>query len=145
MLPIMTNRDVAPDSVLAKIKCSCKTTCVKRCSCKIFGINCTKNCRGCIDSCLNKPDVQDDDADEVLQMAYIFRNVVHLIFWYFVVLLNAYICIYTQICICLQEYMTSGYVSLSYYSYSVLRTSIYVQVLPYNETQPFFCLKIWGQ
>ena len=67
MLPSMTSLDVAPASVLDKIKCSCRTTCTKRCSCRNLGIDCTNNCTKCIYSCLNKPDVGDDPyLEEIL-------------------------------------------------------------------------------
>lgn len=61
MLPLMTELDVSPASVLAKIKCSCRTDCIKRCSCKNYGLDCSTNCRNCIHSCLNKPVVEEED------------------------------------------------------------------------------------
>ena len=61
LLPVMTKLPVAPDLVLSKIKCSCRSTCTKRCSCRNFSLDCTNNCRNCIHSCLNKPEVDDED------------------------------------------------------------------------------------
>ena len=61
MLPIMTTQDIAPAKVLEKIKCSCLTSCTKRCSCKIFGIECSNNCKNCTYSCLNRAPIDDDN------------------------------------------------------------------------------------
>ena len=45
MLPVMSNEAIAPKTVLEKISCGCKTGCKLRCSCRVFGTECTTNCK----------------------------------------------------------------------------------------------------
>ena len=63
MLPVMSTSLVAPKRVLDKISCGCKAGCLRRCSCRAFGIECNANCKKCIENCTNKVQ-HEDDFDE---------------------------------------------------------------------------------
>ena len=55
LLPIMTDKDLAPEYLLNIIRCSCKKDCsTARCSCRKHGLTCTQACGECRGtSCLN--------------------------------------------------------------------------------------------
>ena len=61
LIPIYTDRPVAPQSILLLISCGCKTGCKKRCSCRIAGIHCTAMCFTCMGhNCTNAPPINDN-------------------------------------------------------------------------------------
>ena len=48
LIPIMTDKDVAPKALLEVIRCSCKTGCsTMRCSCRRAGLDCFPGCGEC--------------------------------------------------------------------------------------------------
>jgi len=55
LIPIMTDRAVAPDDILNIIRCKCKSSCTSSlCSCKKNGLHCVTACANCHgNSCLN--------------------------------------------------------------------------------------------
>ena len=54
MLPSMGNEEVAPGTILNKIKWVCTTCCARRYFCRNLGFDCTSNCKKCIENCQNK-------------------------------------------------------------------------------------------
>ena len=60
LFPIMTNLDVAPESLLKVIRCRCKSTSQNQCgtnlcSCRKHGLKCVSTCGECFgESCENK-------------------------------------------------------------------------------------------
>ena len=65
MLPVMsTSSEVCPEAVLQKMKCGCKTGCAKRCTCRTLGIECSTNCKNCVDNCTNKSQVVTEVEDQ---------------------------------------------------------------------------------
>ena len=61
MLPVMsTSSVICPEAVLQKMKCGCKSGCCKRCSCRNLGIQCSSNCRNCVENCTNKVNLVED-------------------------------------------------------------------------------------
>lgn len=66
LVPIETDRPVAPEKVLKMISCGCKTGCGKACGCYKAGLECSILCTVCTGlNCRNARaiDVQDDDTD----------------------------------------------------------------------------------
>ena len=65
LLPVMTDKIVAPEKLLKMIHCNCTTSCsTRRCSCRGYGLSCTSACGSCqITSCENtlKFDFENDD------------------------------------------------------------------------------------
>ena len=65
LVPIETDRPVAPDQVLKRISCGCKVGCGKRCTCYKSGLECTLLCTVCNGhNCKNSPviDLESDDS-----------------------------------------------------------------------------------
>jgi len=65
LVPITTNKDAAPQSVLKKVSCKCAKGCRGSCSCRKLGMTCSNicfNCRG--QSCTN---CLKDDQEEFPQ------------------------------------------------------------------------------
>ena len=64
MLPIMTDRPPAPQSLLKIVRCSCRTDCrTARCSCRRHGLVCTDACLHRSDVCSNKIDLLLDNTE----------------------------------------------------------------------------------
>ena len=47
LVPLSTDRPVAPTSVLRIVSCGCKTGCRKTCGCRKAGLYCSSMCRYC--------------------------------------------------------------------------------------------------
>ena len=54
-IPVMTDRNAAPDNLLKVVHCNCTTGCsTQRCTCRQYGLPCTSACGQCqLDSCNN--------------------------------------------------------------------------------------------
>ena len=72
MTPILLEGDIAPNSLLRVIKCSCTTNCTRAsCSCRKYGLHCLSACKPCRGtSCANRGtetcDVDLMDSDKVI-------------------------------------------------------------------------------
>ncbi|CAK8688755.1 unnamed protein product [Clavelina lepadiformis] len=63
--PVMTDVAAAPEDVLKIIRCSCKGSCNRRCSCRKAGLTCTSSCKECCGmTCTNTTVVFDDELGE---------------------------------------------------------------------------------
>ena len=47
LVPVMTEKTVAPDNLLKMISCACKSGCRKNCGCRKLTISCTSMCTAC--------------------------------------------------------------------------------------------------
>ena len=69
--PITMTKAAAPEVLLKKLFCNCKTNCAA-CSCKKSGLHCTAACNCNSTSCHNSPPIEDDEEEvefnESLQM-----------------------------------------------------------------------------
>lgn len=66
LVPIQTNKDVAPLSLLKTISCACKKGCAGACSCRKAGLKCSSICKHCCgQQCENvMPPIVDDDEED---------------------------------------------------------------------------------
>ena len=65
LIPVLTDRPEAPQSVLRMVSCGCKTGCGKRCKCRQAGLACTPMCSSCIGrNCTNACPSDGNDDDE---------------------------------------------------------------------------------
>lgn len=67
--PIMTDKEPGPQDLMKMIRCNCKESCDKRCSCKKAGLNCSISCGECLGTyCTNaitETNVENEiDTDE---------------------------------------------------------------------------------
>lgn len=66
LLPIQTDRDVAPKGLLEVIRCNCKMGCeTMRCSCRKAGLECSTGCGECRGICANMSSVVVSDDNDV--------------------------------------------------------------------------------
>ena len=66
LIPIMTDKDVAPKALLEMIRCSCKTGCsTMRCSCRKAGRDCSLACGECRGVCANSTASCDETVDDL--------------------------------------------------------------------------------
>ena len=65
LIPIQTDRDVAPKELLQIIRCNCKIGCeTMRCSCRKAGLDCSTGCGECRGVCANmSTTAYSDDND----------------------------------------------------------------------------------
>jgi hypothetical protein len=64
LYPIMTEKAVAPDSLLELISCGCKAGCTKSCGCRKLNVHCSTMCKECHGrTCSNIPK-EDDQCNE---------------------------------------------------------------------------------
>ena len=63
--PTNNDQEVAPESLLRIVRCSCKGDCSSlRCSCRKVGIKCTTFCQQCqLQECININTLSDDEKD----------------------------------------------------------------------------------
>ena len=67
LVPILSDRPVASNSILNMVSCSCKTGCGKKCSCRKAGRDCTVMCSMCMgQNCTNSPPIDDSDDCQLL-------------------------------------------------------------------------------
>ena len=66
LIPIMTDQQAAPDSLLNVIRCKCKTGCTSNlCSCRKNGLMCVSHCTNCHGlGCSNAEVVSENDSDD---------------------------------------------------------------------------------
>ena len=57
LVPVFTDREVAPKQVLKMISCGCKKGCTNRCKCQKSGLKCSNMCKHCAGKCQNGPDI----------------------------------------------------------------------------------------
>ena len=64
LLPIMSDKPIAPPELLKTVHCQCKTDCkTARCTCRKHGLVCTIACGECRgESCTNANALESDDA-----------------------------------------------------------------------------------
>ena len=63
LIPIMTDKDVAPKSLLEVIRCNCKSDCsTMRCPCRKADLECALACGECRDVCANMSSKDEDHA-----------------------------------------------------------------------------------
>ena len=65
----MTDKEPGPQDLMKMIRCNCKESCDKRCSCKKAGLNCSISCGECLGTyCTNaitETNVENEiDTDE---------------------------------------------------------------------------------
>ena len=48
LIPILTGKEPCPQELLQIIRCSCKESCGRRCSCRKTGMECSKSCTECL-------------------------------------------------------------------------------------------------
>lgn len=65
LVPIQTEKDTAPKSLLEVIRCQCKTDCsTLRCKCRRQGLDCSMACSECRENCSNTlRDEEDEESD----------------------------------------------------------------------------------
>ena len=67
-VPVMSDMNAAPDTLLKMIHCNCTTACsTARCSCRRYGLFCSAACGPCqLDSCENQDteELEDDECDD---------------------------------------------------------------------------------
>ena len=65
LVPIMTNKPAAPETLLRMVHCNCTTACrTPRCSCRGYGLPCTPACGACqVDNCENPHNQSSPDED----------------------------------------------------------------------------------
>jgi hypothetical protein len=64
MIPVETNKDTAPNSLLNLVSCGCKTGCGKTCVCWELGLHWTPRCSHCEgQTCTNIADSYDEEED----------------------------------------------------------------------------------
>ena len=62
--PIMTDAEPDPQDLLKMIRCNCKESCNKRCSCRKAGFKCSSSCGECLGVfCDNAVDDQNMDDE----------------------------------------------------------------------------------
>ena len=65
LIPVMTDKDVAPQALLEVIRCSCKTGCsTMRCSCRKAGLDCSIACGECRGVCTNVTVSSDETIED---------------------------------------------------------------------------------
>jgi len=66
LIPIMTNKNAAPDELLKVFHCNCSGRCKSaRCSCRRYGLSCTSACGPCqVKNCDNPDNTQEVDTEE---------------------------------------------------------------------------------
>lgn len=64
-IPVMTDKNAAPDNLLKVVHCNCTTGCsTQRCTCRTYGLPCTSACGQCqLDSCNNPHNHSQADQD----------------------------------------------------------------------------------
>ena len=66
LVPVMTDKPIAPDDILKIIRCQCTSGCNSlRCSCRSNGLKCVSACTNCSSECSNAElqSIHDDDDD----------------------------------------------------------------------------------
>ena len=64
LIPVPTDKDPAPESLLNIIRCGCKSVCGSRCSCRRAGLKCVSSCKECCGiSCSNVVVYEDSDEE----------------------------------------------------------------------------------
>ena len=64
LIPILTERPVAPERVLFIISCGYKQECGRRCKCRKAGMFCTTMCLSCIgQTCTNSCPLDDENNE----------------------------------------------------------------------------------
>ena len=61
--PVLTDKPVAPETVLLIISCGCKTTCGNRCKCRKAVLYCTPLCSSCIGQTCSNVCLDHDEED----------------------------------------------------------------------------------
>ena len=62
MVPVATDKPVAPECLLKLVACGCKGNCGKACGCRKLGLHCTSLCSSCEgQTCTNIADVSIED------------------------------------------------------------------------------------
>ena len=66
LIPLMTDKNAAPDKILKVIHCNCLGGCKSaQCSCRRYGLPCTAACGPCqVDNCDNPNNTQEVDTEE---------------------------------------------------------------------------------
>ena len=66
LIPVMTDKNAAPDKILKVIHCNCSGGCKSaQCSCRRYGLPCTAACGPCkVDNCDNPNNTQEVDTEE---------------------------------------------------------------------------------
>ena len=54
LVPVATDRPVAPERILRMISCGCKQNCQKLCKCRKAGLYCSEMCTNCAGVCRNR-------------------------------------------------------------------------------------------
>lgn len=70
LIPICTDRPVAPDHILRMVSCGCKTGCGKKCKCRKTGLNCSEMCSSCTGITCNNAYPLDDSDDNNNEFHY---------------------------------------------------------------------------
>ena len=66
LIPIMTDKDVAPKTILEVIRCNCKSSCTSmRCSCRRSGLDCSPACGQCRGVCGNMSLLDEDMENDM--------------------------------------------------------------------------------
>jgi len=60
LLPITTNKDPAPQSVLNTVSCKCTKRCKGSCSCRKLGMTCSSICFNCKGQACTNRNIEDD-------------------------------------------------------------------------------------
>ena len=65
-MPVMTEKNPAPDTLLKVVHCNCTTVCkTHRCTCRKYGLSCTSACGQCqLESCENPNNIFPLDQDD---------------------------------------------------------------------------------
>ena len=65
--PIMKDAEPGPQDLLEMIRCSCKESCYKRCSCRKVGLKCSSSCGECLgvfcDNAVDQDSIDDETED----------------------------------------------------------------------------------
>lgn len=62
MVPVATDKEPAPQALLHRVRCTCRTGCgTRRCGCVSSGLECSTACSGCRGICENMKEVDDTD------------------------------------------------------------------------------------